>query len=588
MTAGFSIAAVIVAAQLFVLLEAVPIGRRAEDNSSVVNDQINDDIFISNSTVDMHGKQGLGTYEENKIISFEGDIVISIEELHKYYDFDEEMERELQLMFGHVSNINKRAATSYQGYLWTNWTIPYEINISFNSGNRQKIINAMNVLSSVTCLNFVERTTEYDYVHIRSGYDCSSYVGHIGGLQYLNLTTNCRTHGIILHELGHALGLWHEQSRPDRDSYVTIHLDNIEEKYRHNFRKRMDRAVDYQGTRYDYGSVMHYGTKYYTSCSNCNTITVANETEYEKQGRPRLGQRIGLSPSDIIQINRLYKCPGPGQQGLLMFYIRYGHNISTKAYGTSDPYVSIKAISSNGSEYIKESATKRDSRNPTWNEELFFPETEWQFFKIRVWDLRDNNEYDPRAMSVTVPLLDKPRTSNMNKYCINTACSGYIMYDYKLLGIVYGRLEVRLRETPSGEKISLAESGSRQPTVTVTTISPDGSSSSYTLTKSNRWVTIRGCSFAEKITVDIEGAAVQTNGPQFIQISPGLHTYCLPDVSFLCRAYAPQRLDVRLIPDGDECQPNPCLNGGTCTDGCATYSCSCPDSFIGNQCQKRI
>ena len=171
---------------------------------------------------------------------------------------------------------------------------------------------------------------------------------------------------------------------------------------------------------------------------------------------------------------------------------------------------------------------------------------------------------------------------------VNTNSSRYVMYDYRLLGIVYGRLDVRLRETPSRETISSAESGSRQPTVTVTTISPDGSSSPFTLTKSNRWVTMTGCSFAENITVDIEGAAVQTRESQLIEILPGLRTYCLPDVSFVCRDYAPQRLDVKLIPDGDECQSNPCLNGGTCTDGCATYSCSCPDSFIGNQCQKRI
>lgn len=91
----------------------------------------------------------------------------------------------------------------------------------------------MNALSNVTCLHFVERTAEYDYIHIRKGYDCSSYLGHTGGLQYLNLTTHCQTHGIILHETGHALGLWHEQARPDRDYYVTINWDNIIENQKH-------------------------------------------------------------------------------------------------------------------------------------------------------------------------------------------------------------------------------------------------------------------------------------------------------------------------------------------------------------------
>ena len=569
MNAGFFAAAVIMATQLFLSLEAVPVGKIAEDTTQ---------------------QETSTTYEEDNIL-FEGDISISIADIHKYYDLDEEMEKELSLLRDET-HVSQRAVTSYQRRLWINQTVIYEIEDTFNSFGNQTILEAIDVMLNVTCLKFVKRSTELGYIRFIKGTSCSSSIGRVGRVQFIRLTTGCSySLGIVLHEILHAIGLWHEQSRPDRDSYVTVHEENILMDKKHNFARRLDRAVDYQGSKYDYGSVMHYRTTDFASCSNCFTLNVNNDHEYEKQGRPRLGQRIGLSPSDIIQINHLYKCPGPGQQGLLMLYIRYGHNIATKPYGTSDPYVSIKAISSNGSEYIKESATKRDSRNPTWNEELFFHEAEWQFFKIRVWDLGDYDEYDPRAMSVTVPLLDKPRTSNMNKYCINTACSGYIMYDYKLLGIVYGRLEVRLRETPSGEKISLAESSSRQPTVTVTTISPDGSSSPYTLTKSNRWVTMTGCSFAENITVDIEGAAVQTRESQFIDISQiptFLHTYCLPDVSFLCRAYAPQRLDIRVIPDGDECQPNPCLNGGTCTDGCATYSCSCPDPFTGNRCQYKM
>ena len=574
------ITAIVIAAQLFLTLEAVPVGRMAEDTSGAVGDSVNllpwsDDSDIETISLDL---EGIGTENDDKII-FEGDIVTNLEQLREFYDIDEEMEKELNI--SNANDVHKRAATSLQDKLWPNWTVPYEITSSYSENDIQMILHAMEFISNQTCLRFFQRTTEHDYIHFRDGSGCSSAVGHRGGLQHITLARGCRRHGIILHEIGHALGLWHEQSRPDRDSYVTILWDNIKQTKRHNFRKRIDKVIDYQGTGYDYGSVMHYSRRAFRNCSNCNTITVTNETEYERQGQPRVGQRISLSPSDIIQMNRLYNCPAPGQQGLLMLYIRYGHDTQTHW----PAYVKIEALTSTGNKYTQPTTSRRNPDNPTWNEVLFFKTTMWQLFRIRMWRDRSSHPDTPVGMSETVPLLDQPRTSSMRKYCMNTACSGYIMYDYKLLETVHGQLEVRLREAPSRKKISSAESGSQKPTVTVTTISPDGSSSPYTLTKSNRWVIMKGCSFADHIKIDIEGAVVQTEGSQLIHISPGLQTYCLPDVSFLCRTYAPQRLEVRLTPDRDECHLNPCLNGGTCIDGCGTYSCSCPDYVTGNRCQ---
>ena len=64
---------------------------------------------------------------------------------------------------------------------------------------------------------------------------------------------------MIAHEIGHAIGFVHEQSRPDRDEYVNIIESNIMSGKEHNFVKYSDRTVNNHGVAYDYGSLMHYG-----------------------------------------------------------------------------------------------------------------------------------------------------------------------------------------------------------------------------------------------------------------------------------------------------------------------------------------
>ena len=72
----------------------------------------------------------------------------------------------------------------------------------------------------------------------------------------------CRNKGSVMHELGHVIGYWHEQSRPDRDKYVDIIVENINKAYYpYNFEKYGHDEIDSLGVPYDYDSIMHYGMR---------------------------------------------------------------------------------------------------------------------------------------------------------------------------------------------------------------------------------------------------------------------------------------------------------------------------------------
>ncbi|XP_037810011.1 zinc metalloproteinase nas-1-like [Lucilia sericata] len=186
---------------------------------------------------------------------------------------------------------------------WPNAEVPFEIAGDFTKEELDLIAFAIDEYHAKTCIRFIPRTSEYDYISIvRGNSGCWSSIGRVGGRQEVNLQTpGCLTKpGTAIHELMHALGFLHEQNRKERDSFVTIQFKNVQRMAVSNF-QRMPNTVAF-GVGYDYGSVMHYSPNAFSS--NGQPTIVAKKPE----GRNVMGQRDGFSPLDIEKVNRMYKC----------------------------------------------------------------------------------------------------------------------------------------------------------------------------------------------------------------------------------------------------------------------------------------
>nr|QOU09482.1 high choriolytic enzyme [Sander lucioperca] len=218
------------------------------------------------------------------------------------------------VLFGDIAvptDLQNADPCTARGCLWPkatdgNVNVPYRISNQYSTRERETIVEGLRSFAESTCIRFTPLANgQRDFVDIQSRGGCFSFVGRRGNGQVVSLSRQgCVFRQIIQHELLHALGFNHEQTRSDRDRHVRSQLRNVIRGMEHNFRKIKRRNL---GTPYDYGSVVHYG-RFAFSRNRQPTIVPIPDNNVD------IGRATQMSPTDILRVNLLYNCSLPASR----------------------------------------------------------------------------------------------------------------------------------------------------------------------------------------------------------------------------------------------------------------------------------
>jgi hypothetical protein len=236
--------------------------------------------------------------ETARILTDDGERDVAIQRVDGRILIDGDIEvSEHELEAARVDRNARGGITALSTRRWPGGVVPFVIDPSLP--NPQRVNDAIAHWQLVTPVRFVARTNQTDFVRFAPGTGCSSPVGRQGGAQTITLDTGCGR-GATIHEIGHAVGSWHEQSRTDRDAYVTVHSECIQDGKAYNFSKFSDGA---NVGPYDYRSIMHYSR--FAFSNGCETLTPSYPNT-------NIGQQAGLSAGDVLTVHRILYGSRPG------------------------------------------------------------------------------------------------------------------------------------------------------------------------------------------------------------------------------------------------------------------------------------
>ncbi|GMR36607.1 hypothetical protein PMAYCL1PPCAC_06802, partial [Pristionchus mayeri] len=236
--------------------------------------------------------------EKLQNILYEGDILVTPQFL----------DRVVQSSLRRQGNREKRQAFLDSTYPMSIWSegVPYSLHPSLSSSSRSSILRAISFWQNSTCIDFRPRTTEVQYLNfIGNGDGCWSSVGRDtkNGPQPVSIGAGCSHFGVTSHELAHALGLFHEQSRYDRDTFVSLNPNRVPRRLLYNFAKIGDDELTTYSLPYDVGSVMHYAPSEFAIDRRFPALTAVDPNL-----QFAMGNLYGPTFIDTALINVHYNC----------------------------------------------------------------------------------------------------------------------------------------------------------------------------------------------------------------------------------------------------------------------------------------
>ena len=240
-------------------------------------------------------QNGISFERYNDLIIWGGDMIISEKMFNSFNN-------PTQTRGGIVNNPD---------FKWPNGIVYYKFDSAISKTTKEHIQQAMDEWKQSTSkiITFTERTSQKNYIKLLYGDGNYSSVGMRGGEQILSISKYDSNKGTALHEIGHALGLIHEQQRRDRDEYININWDNIQSDKKSNFKiwEESHAVIKYiPDVLFDYKSIMLYPSY------NSFAIDYSKPTMTKKDGSTFNAQRNNLSYIDIVAIYDIYGFPTGG------------------------------------------------------------------------------------------------------------------------------------------------------------------------------------------------------------------------------------------------------------------------------------
>lgn len=196
-----------------------------------------------------------------------------------------------------VEEYNQDKANSTRFGKWKNGVVPYVIDSAIP--DVKKIYDAIDEYHLKTSVRWIPRTNEKDYVYFKYNGEksCSSWIGRFGGKQTIRVPNWCDKGGVI-HEMMHAIGFYHEQSRRDRNKYIKIKWRNIKPIYAFNF---FIAPFSILHGIFDFNSIMLYPPY------NGFAIDESKPTITKRNGENYIPNTTELSELDVKAIEERYR-----------------------------------------------------------------------------------------------------------------------------------------------------------------------------------------------------------------------------------------------------------------------------------------